>query len=234
MGLKDNAIVARARALGGFVRLVRDPREIRGVFVIADAMRTPELVQPLVDWFERDPVGREAIARRRRPTIDLRRLGALPEGTLGRVYADHMRAQGFDPKDFPSLPSGTPHDYVSAHLYDTHDVWHVVTGFGTDVAGELGLQAFYLAQFPAKLGLTLLAAGFLNTLGPGFDDRDRRMREVVRGWLLGRTSAALFGVDWDALWDVPLAEVRARLRVDPDASEARLADVPARSFAAAA
>jgi ubiquinone biosynthesis protein Coq4 len=34
--------------------------------------------------------------------------------------------------------------------YETHDIWHVVTGFHTDVAGELGLQAFYLAQFPGR------------------------------------------------------------------------------------
>jgi ubiquinone biosynthesis protein Coq4 len=27
-------------------------------------------------------------------------------------------------------------------------VWHVATGFSTDIAGELGLEAFYAAQLP--------------------------------------------------------------------------------------
>lgn len=228
-------VLAGLKALRGFITLVRDPREIDGVFTISDALRTPADVQPMVDWFRRDPTGRRALDERPRLDLDLDRLGRLPPGTLGRAYADHMNGNSFDPKGFPNLPSGNAVDFVSAHLYDTHDVWHVVTGFGTDVAGELGLQAFYLAQFPAKLGVTLLAAGMLNTLGPrGFDDRDRRMREVVRGWMLGRTSRPLFGVRWDDLWALPLAEVRARLGVDTAAVESRLDGIPAQDFAAAA
>ncbi len=234
MALTDLRIVARARALGGFLTLVRDPREIAGVFTITDALRTKEEVQPLVDWFGRDPAGRRALDERRPTPVDLDALSRLAPGTLGRAFADHMRARGLDPHAFPALPMSNPHEFVTAHLYDTHDVWHVVAGFDTDVAGELGLQAFYLAQFPARLSLTLLAAGMLNTLGPGFDDRDRRMREVVRGWLLGRTSRPLFGVRWDELWSAPLAEVRARLGIDAEAVEARLDGVPARDFAAAA
>lgn len=228
-------VMARLKALRGFITLVRDPREIDGVFTISDAMRTPQDVQPMIDWFRRDPTGASALDERPRLDLDLDRLGKLPKGTLGRAYVDHMRDNGFDPKGFPNLPSGNAVDFVSAHLYDTHDIWHVVGGFGTDVAGELGLQAFYLAQFPAKLGVTLLAAGMLNTLGPaGFDDRDHRMREVVRGWMLGRTSRPLFGVRWDDLWAVPIVEVRARFGIDPDAVEARLDGIPAQSFAAAA
>ncbi len=228
-------VLAGLKALRGFVSLVRDPRQIDGVFTITDALRTPEAVQPMIDWFRRDAVGARSLEERPRLDLDLDRLGKLPTGTLGRAYVDHMRGNGFDPKGFPNLPSSDPIEFVTAHLYDTHDIWHVVGGFGTDVAGELGLQAFYLAQFPAKLGVTLLAAGMLNTLGPiGFEDRDRRMREVVRGWLLGRTSKALFGVRWDDLWDVPVTEVRARLGIDPDAVEARLAGIPAQTFASAA
>lgn len=228
-------VLTGLKALRGFVMLVRDPRQIDGVFTITDALRTPETVQPMIDWFRRDAVGARSLEERPRLDLDLDRLGRLPVETLGRAYADHMRGNGFDPKGFPNMPSGDAVEFVTAHLYDTHDIWHVVGGFGTDVAGELGLQAFYLAQFPARLGVTLLAAGMLNTLGPvGFEDRDHRMREVVRGWLLGRTSRPLFGVRWDDLWDLPVSEVRARLGIDPDAVEARLDGIPAQSFAAAA
>lgn len=216
-------VLATVKALKGFVSLVRDPRQIDGVFRIVDALRTPADVQPMIDHFAKTAVGRSALRDRARLRVDLDALGGLPAGTLGRAYADHMRAHGFDPSDFPSLPSEKVEDFVSAHLYETHDVWHVVTGMGTDVAGELGLQAFYLAQFPAKLGVTLLAAGMLNTLGPAnFDDRERRMEEIVRGWLLGRASRPFFGVDWNALWAVPVTEVRARLGVDIASVAARL------------
>ncbi len=33
------------------------------------------------------------------------------------------------------------------HLYQTHDIWHVVTGWGNDLPGEVGLGGFYSAQF---------------------------------------------------------------------------------------
>jgi ubiquinone biosynthesis protein COQ4 len=105
-------------------------------------------------------------------------------------------------------------DFVRAHLYETHDVWHVVTGFATDVPGELGLQAFYFAQLPGKLPTAILAAAFVNTLIKHFEEREPRMQEIVRGYLLGRQARPLFGVRWDALWSAPLAEVRAQLQLD--------------------
>ena len=36
--------------------------------------------------------------------------------------------------------------FVSHRLHETHDIIHVLTGFGTDLVGEMGLQAFALAQ----------------------------------------------------------------------------------------
>ena len=91
-------------------------------------------------------------------------LRALPTGTLGREYALMMDRNGLDPASIPTMPDDDEGKYVRAHLYETHDLWHVVTGFGTDVAGELGLQAFYQAQLPGKLPSAILAAGFVNTL----------------------------------------------------------------------
>jgi ubiquinone biosynthesis protein COQ4 len=102
---------------------------------------------------------------------------------------------------------------VRAHLYETHDFWHVMTGFDTDVAGEVGLQAFYLAQFPARLAAVLIGLMFLNTFLYRFDDRDRRMDAMVRGWKLGRDARPLFGVRWDTMWSTPLADVRAQYRL---------------------
>jgi ubiquinone biosynthesis protein Coq4 len=111
---------------------------------------------------------------------------------------------------------------VVAYLYDTHDVWHVVTGFSTDVAGELGLQAFYLAQFPATLAGMILLAGFANTLFLNFEDRDARMTAITRGWLLGKRASSLFGVRWSDLWSTPLSEVRAQLHLDLPAVDSQL------------
>ncbi len=47
--------------------------------------------------------------------------------------------------------------YGELRLSQTHDLWHVVTGFDTTVVGEIGLQAFHLTQFPYPLASALTA-----------------------------------------------------------------------------
>ena len=50
------------------------------------------------------------------------------------------------------IPEKDEVDQLLAHLFSTHDLWHVATGFGNDDVGEVGLGAFYLVR--ARLGLT--------------------------------------------------------------------------------
>jgi ubiquinone biosynthesis protein COQ4 len=210
--------LAYAKALRAFVRLVKDPTRLDEVFVLADSVETEEAAARVAEVFQTDP--RSAKVLRERPRlgeVDLGRLSKLPDGTLGRVFADAMIRMKLDPKDI-LVPEhvASDFDFVRAHLRETHDIWHPVTGFDTDVAGELGLQAFYLAQFQAPLSALLLMVGFANTLFFGMEDRDRRMRAIVRGWMIGKRAEPFFGVRWAEMWETPLEDVRRKLRVDPD------------------
>jgi ubiquinone biosynthesis protein Coq4 len=173
------------------------------------------VLELLAEHFGRDPRGAEALRARARLQVDLAQLSKLPEGTLGRVYADHMIANGLDPSAIPTLPGGDELEFVRAHLYETHDVWHAVTGYRTDVAGELGLQAFYAAQAPGGLPWMLLAMGFLNTAIYSMHEREARFDAISRGWEMGRRARPLFGTRWDALWTTPIDEVRRSLGVEP-------------------
>jgi ubiquinone biosynthesis protein Coq4 len=201
----------RAKALSSFVQLVRDPNRLGKVFELSDGFVEPAVMRRMADAAAKSEAGRVALRERARLRVDLAELRQLPEGTLGRAFAEHMIANGLDPAAIPSLPADDELAFVRAHLYDTHDVWHVVTGFGTDVAGELGLQAFYQAQLPGHLPTAILCAGLLNTLLYAFEDRDARMTEIARGWQLGKRADPLFGVRWDKLWSRPLTEIRADL-----------------------
>ena len=64
---------------------------------------------------------------------DYKRLGLLPEGTLGREYWKHLTALGFG---FPGEPGGI------AESVAYHDIGHVLTGYGTDPAGEIQQGSF--------------------------------------------------------------------------------------------
>ncbi|MCU1281661.1 MAG: hypothetical protein JWM53_5207 [bacterium] len=218
-----------------FVRLTMDMSRLDEVFNLGDGLVDAETMRAMAERGREHATGAAALRDRPHVHLDLKALRALPTGTLGRQYALMMDRNGLDPASIPTLPDDDEGKYVRSHLYETHDLWHVATGFSTDVPGELGLQAFYQAQLPGKLPSAILAAGFLNTLVYSFGQRDVRMREIARGWLLGRRSRPLFGVRWDDYLALPLDEVRARLGLEVDAVDALLpAAEPVQAMRAAA
>src|SRR6185437_6482379 len=211
--LKNGLLVARVA--WSFVDLVRHPEHLDRVFEMSDQLvgKRRDVLVKMRDHVASTPQGEAALRERPRLAVRLDDLERLPPGTFGRAFADHMRKNGLDPAAIPTLPGGEELEYVRAHLYETHDVWHALTGFDTDVAGELGLQAFYAAQLPGGLPLLLLAVGFLNTALFSMDDRERRLEAVARGWQMGRSATPLFGVSWGDLWSRPVGEVREILGV---------------------
>ena len=218
------------RAAVSFVDLVKHIDHLDRVFEIADALSegNAEELEKMCATFAQDPAGAAALAGKHRLRVDLPALSLLPAGTFGRVFAEHLIANGLDPTAIPTLPAQTDVEFMRAHLYETHDVWHAVTGFAADPAGELGLQAFYAAQTPGGLPFLLLSVGLLNTAFFAMEDRDRRFEAISQGWRMGRRARSLFGARWDELWSRPIAEVRALFGVEP------YAEIPAAALAAAA
>lgn len=211
--------LAFVKTLWSFVDLVKHPDHLDRVFEISDGMvkQRTDVLEQMAAHFAREPGGAQAIRDKHRIRFDLADLDTLPEGTLGRVFAGHMRKNGLDPAAIPTLAARDDLEFLRAHLYETHDIWHAVTGYDTDVAGELGLQAFYAAQAPGGLPWVLLAMGLLNTALYSMQDRERRFDAIARGWEMGKRSRPLFGVRWDELWTTPVAEVRRSLGIEPHA-----------------
>lgn len=183
------------------------------VFIMDRDINRDSVDEEVVRLREQD-MPRVAIDARRRLVVDVDQLHALPLHTLGRSFVDFLTDNGLDPRAIPTLPATDDGEYVSAHIYETHDLWHVVTGFRTDIAGELGLQAVYAAQFGGnKLTRLLLAGGLLHSALAAPADFSRRLDAIVEGWRVGREARCLFGVPWDDLWDQPLETVRRDLGV---------------------
>jgi ubiquinone biosynthesis protein Coq4 len=226
-----------AKLLYKSVILVKYPTRLDEVITLADEIADDKVVQEFIDDVGKDPVGARALETRQRLRVVPAELRQLPKGTLGREYIDFMDGNGLRAEDLPTRPADNAADFVRAHLYETHDLWHVLTGFATDVAGELGLQAFYLAQLPARLSPLLLAIGMTNTLVFGFDDRVARMDAITHGWQLGKQAKPFFGRDWSAMWDRPLADLRAELGISTPPTATwmwpRVTAAPSRPVAAA-
>jgi ubiquinone biosynthesis protein Coq4 len=209
-----SSVVKLARGIAAGVRLVKDPERLDKVIAMTDHLVRPEVTRAVVADVSRHEQGARALVERPRLDVDLAALSQLAPGTLGREFADHMKRNDLDPADLPKRPANDPEAFVRAHLFETHDVWHAVTGFDTDVAGELGLQAFYMAQIPSRLAPVLLSGGLLNTLFYAWDDRTRRMDAIVKGWEMGKRAKPFFGMKWGELWNESIEKVRADLNVN--------------------
>ncbi len=170
--------------------------------------------EEMVAALRRDPRTAAALdARRPFGPVDLAALARLPTGSLGRVFADHCLDRGLDP-NLIHVPPDDEIGWMLDHLYTTHDVWHVLTGWDNDLPGEVGVGGFYSAQFhgPAFFGF-MLALIFLNVVF-----RRAELAPVLAafsdGYAAGRRAEPIFGVAWDELWEEPIVDVRARFGIE--------------------
>jgi ubiquinone biosynthesis protein Coq4 len=206
-----------------FFRLARDPRELDRVFQMRDSATDPKMMTAVMNRLRREPGVEAAFAKRARlGAFTLAELRALPEGSLGRAYGAFMEKNGLTPEAIPHVEDDGGPEYMRAHLYETHDLWHVVTGFGPDPAGEAGLQAVYAAQLPGMLPAALVSALLLNAAIERSSVKTKeRFDAVARGWELGQRAKMLFGYPWRERFATPLEDVRRELGIDATLSEPR-------------
>jgi len=211
------------RAMRG---LLRDPDDTALVFEIIEALsgRTRTKVY---DRFAATPSGRRMLAER--PNLLARltnrdALLSLPPGTLGRTYGEFMSreqisADGLVDASEDWLREDLPAErrWFADRLRDTHDLWHVVTGYGRDLIGEASLLAFTYAQTRNPGIGFIVAVAYLKARGI-----NRPARRLLRdGYRRGKRAAWLPGVEWETLLAQPLARVREQLGVgDPPVYEA--------------
>ena len=67
------------------------------------------------------------------PAHDLDTLLTLPPDSLGYIYAAAMKRKGFDPNLHAGMTAKSDAEYVELRLSQTHDLWHIITGFDTDL-----------------------------------------------------------------------------------------------------
>lgn len=151
------------------------------------------------------------------PRIDVGALRALPDGTLGREYARLLDTNGLSPftvsEDFD--PEILRRNVFAARYAVTHDMFHVLTGFDTSWAGEMGVLAFAAAQGYTRsqrwVGLPLASL-----LYPLFSPRRALavFRALRRGWRMGKRARFLLGVRLEEHFNRPVADLRAELEIE--------------------
>lgn len=149
------------------------------------------------------------------PAHDLNKLLAYPENSLGYIYATTIKQAGFDPNLHTGMTAESDAKYVELRLSQTHDIWHIVTGFDTSAIGEIGLQAFHLPQFPYPLATMLVANSLMSSTLLAPEELPHLLDAIAQGLQMGKTAKALFAQKWEEAWDKPLAQWQAELNIQP-------------------
>lgn len=208
------------------LRALRDPEQTGSIVAIAEVVEREEVMTSLVGQLRESDGYRQLFAERPRIAgIDLPALAALPEGTLGQVFASQMLAAGLDAEMFLHDEDRGEVHYLRTRLRETHDILHAVTGLDTSPPGELALQAVYLAQLGRPLARVLIGLGLLQAIrdSAGFQSR---VESVVRGWLIGRAARPLLAIRWTQQWARPLEQVRADAGIELASIECVMAGRP--------
>jgi len=101
-----------------------------------------------------------------------------------------------------------------AHLYETHDFWHVLTGFAFNEEGEYGVAGVYLGQLRnATFFAFMLSIVLAKTVWKDGDQLGKQFRALVEGYQIGQRSLPMVGLDWSQLWHRDLEELRRELNI---------------------
>jgi uncharacterized tellurite resistance protein B-like protein len=167
-------------------------------------------------WLARSVATLAGVAEDRATAARYRALERAPAGSLGRAYFDFTAHNQFS---FPGEKGAPP----EAVIY--HDLTHVLSGYGTDPAGEMQVLAFHagcrreehdpfaflmfgIAEFHLGLGMSPVASP-----SKGMFDPPRVLRALQRGRAC--TIDPTHGWDPWPVMDRSLAELRADYQIPP-------------------
>ncbi|MEL7079006.1 MAG: Coq4 family protein [Cyanobacteria bacterium J06648_1] len=146
------------------------------------------------------------------PEIDLNTLSKLPQGTLGHTYATVLNTLGFDPNFFRQREIEADEDWVTMRLRKTHDIVHVLTGFGP-TGGEMGVLSIQAVQIGYPMCVTMQVASFGLALKRQPERLSYITQQAARGMAMALEMPPLIAQRWEDGWDKPLQQWREELNI---------------------
>ena len=219
------------RALRALRCLLREPERTENAFEVIAAL-DPDLMERGLAVMLSHPEGRRLFLER--PCLldrlqDREALARLPQGSLGRSYLAHIERYGLDPGKLVALGRSYEHEIRAADegvrwFADrselSHDLCHVLTGYGADPLGETALLWFSFGAFAGRGNALLMVGAALRTwreAGRGWPLR------LARAWRRGRRSGCLAALPYERLLAEPLEDVRRIAGIEDDAPLPRAA-----------
>ncbi|MGB5723859.1 MAG: Coq4 family protein [Parasphingorhabdus sp.] len=159
------------KALHHFRELIKDKEDTEQVFHIFESLPRPGFRKDARAFVESDKGKALLVSEPNLSDLldDHERLRRMPEGSLAHAYCDFMEKEGlsaagliaeydrFSPQKYGDLV-----EWYGFRQRDTHDLLHILTGYGRDALGEACVLAFTYGQNPALANVFIAYAAGLN------------------------------------------------------------------------
>lgn len=207
------------RGLAGLSRFVSGrgglPDAFEGMLALAGPM-----VEREFDAFAASDTGRRLLAEEPRRDLnallaDREKLAAMPHGSFADAYLDYMGAEGMGSASYFLDAAGLDEKarqlgwsddqaWFVRRMANSHDLFHVITGYDRSILGEVGVDAFTAGHVP-MLPLRLFLA-YLLVLKPSAPVEWGSF--VTRCYRQGQATPPLSCLDWEKAFPLPLDEAR--------------------------
>lgn len=150
-------------------------------------------------------------------------LRRLPAGSVAHAYCDFMEREGLTAQglidEYDRFSASRPEyddqlEWYFRRLRDTHDLLHVLTGYGRDALGEACVLAFTYSQQPAPAHLFIGYLAGLNMRKRGTTNAPI-LRAIREGQRLGKACPRIAELSIRELLAMPLDEARRKLNITP-------------------
>lgn len=211
------------KALRHFRKLIADKEDTEQVFHIIEALRDTRFAKSAEHFFT-SATGKTILEKNEYlPHLldDHARLRTLPMGSVAHVYCDFMEKEGLTAQglvdEFDKFRVGKARyddmlERYSNRLRDTHDLFHILTGYGRDALGEQCVLAFSYSLNPSW-GVLFLAWAGARELKKTISTDAPIYAAIREGHRLGRAARNPAHQDIAALLALPLAEARKQLNI---------------------
>jgi len=210
------------RAIRSFQALIKDKEDTSLVFKIFESLPSKTFL-PRVQELALSEKGE--YLRRTEPCLpeildDHAALRRTPAGSLAHAYCDFMEAEGLSAAglvaEAESLGRPKYPDLVQWFMErsrDTHDLFHILTGYGRDALGEQCVLLFTHGQSPSQGHLLIGYAGAANIKTMARGSAAPVFGAVRQAHRTGKGAPRLIEQSIRELLAQPLEEVRAAMRI---------------------
>ncbi len=210
------------RAVHNFQKLMKDKEDTALVFKIFESLPSSNFMERVRELALSE---RGEHLRQSEPSLpeildDHAALRRTPKGSLAHAYCDFMEAEGlsaaglvaeFDRVGRPKYPDLV--EWFINRSRDTHDLFHVLTGYGRDALGEQCVLLFTHGQSPSQGHLLIGYAGAANIKKMVKGSEAPVFGAVREAHRTGKGAPQLMAQPIRQLLKRPLDEVRAALRI---------------------